>query len=160
MADAGSARLDLRDPATLIATCCGVGFVKWAPGSAASLATLPIAWLLASTAGAVGLASAALALFAIGVWAAGACERRSGVRDSPAIVIDEAAGQCVALLPVPPDPVLYAIGFALFRLFDVAKPWPIGPLDRRLKGGFGVMADDAVAGGFAALVLWHVWIWL
>ena len=83
MADAGSARLDLRDPAALIATCGGVGFVKWAPGSAASLATLPVAWLLASTTGTVGLASAALALFAIGVWAAGACERRSGVRDSP-----------------------------------------------------------------------------
>lgn len=160
MADARSARLGLRDPAALVATCCGVGFVKWAPGSAASLVTLPVAWLLVSTTGMVGLASAALALFAIGVWAAGTCERRGGVRDSPAIVIDEAAGQCIALLLVPPDPALYAIGFVLFRLFDVAKPWPISLIDQHLKGGLGVMADDAVAGGFAAIVLWHVWIWL
>ena len=83
-----------------------------------------------------------------------------GFADSPAIVIDEVAGQWIALLLVPADPVAYGMGFVLFRLFDVAKPWPIGLIDRHVKGGFGVMLDDVVAGGIAALVLWNIWVWL
>ena len=159
-ADAGPARLDLRDPATAIATWFGTGLVRWAPGTAASALALPAAWLLRSYAGALGLAIAALVVIVIGIWAAGACERRSGTRDSPRIVIDEVAGQWVALLLVPADPAAYGVGFVLFRLFDVAKPWPIGLIDRRVKGGLGVMLDDIVAGVFAAVVLWNIWVWL
>ena len=62
-------------------------------------------------------------------------------------MIDEVAGQWIALLFVPADPAAYGIGFVLFRLFDVAKPWPVCLIDRRVKGGVGVMLDDAVAGG-------------
>ena len=159
-ADAGAARLDLRHPATLVATCFGAGLVRWAPGTAASALALPAAWLLQSHAGPIGLAAATLAVLCVGIWAAGACERRSGTRDSPAIVIDEVAGQWVALLLIPPDPAAYGIGFVLFRLFDVLKPWPIRLVDRRVKGGLGVMLDDVVAGVFAAVVLWNVWVWL
>ena len=159
-ADAGPARLDLRDPAALVATWFGTGLVRWAPGTAASALALPAAWLLRSHTGALGLAIATLALVALGIWAAGICERRTGTRDSPAIVIDEVAGQWVTLLLVPADPVAYGIGFVLFRLFDVAKPWPISPIDRHVKGGFGVMLDDLVAGVFAAVVLWNIWVWL
>ena len=159
-ADAGSARLDLRNPATLVATWFGAGLVRWAPGTAASALALPAAWLLRSHTGAPGLAIATLALVALGIWATGACERRTGTRDSPAIVIDEVAGQWVALLLVPADPAAYGIGFVLFRLFDVAKPWPIGLIDRHVKGGFGVMLDDLVAGVFAAVILWNIWIWM
>ena len=159
-ADIAPARLDLRDPATLVATWFGAGLSRWAPGTAASALALPAAWLLRSYTGVVGLAIAALVLFVIGVWAAGACERRTGQRDSPAIVIDEVAGQWIALLLVPADPAAYGIGFVLFRLFDVAKPWPVGPIDRHVKGGVGVMLDDAVAGAIAAVVLWNVWVWL
>ena len=157
---ADAARLDLRDPATLLATWFGTGLVRWAPGTAASALTLPVAWLLRSHTGALGLALATLALIAIGIWAAGACERRSGTRDSPKIVIDEVAGQCTALLLVPAEPAAYGIGFVLFRLLDVVKPWPIGPLDRHVKGGFGVMLDDIVAGIVAAVLLWIIWMWL
>ena len=159
-ADAEPARLDLRHPATLVATCFGAGLLPWAPGTAASALALPAAWLLRSHTGAIGLAAATLAVIVVGVWAAGACERRSGTRDSPAIVIDEVAGQWIALLLVPADPAAYGIGFVLFRLFDVVKPWPIGPIDRTVKGGLGVMLDDVVAGVFAAVVLWNVWVWL
>ena len=159
-AEAESARLDLRHPATLVATCFGAGLVRWAPGTAASALALPAAWLLRSHAGTIGLAAATLIVLAIGIWAAGACERRSGTRDSPAIVIDEVAGQWIALLLIPPDPAAYGIGFVLFRLFDVAKPWPIRLVDRHVKGGMGVMLDDVVAGVFAAVVLWNVWVWL
>ena len=159
-ADAKPARLLLRDPAVLIATCFGAGLVRWAPGTVASALALPLAWLLRSYTGTLGLAVATLVLIAIGIWAAGACERRTGTRDSSAIVIDEVAGQFVALLLVPPTIALYAVGFVLFRLFDVVKPWPISLLDRRVKGGLGVMLDDIVAGALAAVLLWNVWLWL
>ena len=159
-AEACSARLDLRDPATLVATWFGTGLARWAPGTAASALALPAAWLLRSYTGELGLAIAALVLFGIGVWAAATIERRTGVRDSPAIVVDEVAGQWIALLLVPAEPAAYGIGFVLFRLFDVVKPWPIGLIDRHVKGGVGVMLDDVVAGVFAAVVLWTVWVWL
>ena len=158
--DARIAPPGLGDPAALIATWFGVGFVKWAPGTAASLVTLPVAWVLRSYTGMPGLALAALALLVIGMWAAGVYQRRTGTRDSPVIVIDEVVGQCTALLLVPADLALYAIGFVLFRSFDVVKPWPIGPIDRHVRGGLGVMLDDVVAGGVSAIVLWHIWIWL
>ena len=134
--------------------------MRWAPGTVASALALPLAWLLRTYTGTLGLAIATLALIVIGIWAAGAYERRTGVRDSSAIVVDEVAGQWVALLLVPPTVTLYAVGFVLFRLFDVVKPWPISLLDKRVKGGLGVMLDDIVAGALAAVLLWNVWIWL
>ena len=159
-AEAKRARLNLRDPASLIATCFGAGLVPWAPGTVASALALPLAWLIRTYTGTLGLAIATLVLIVIGIWAAGAYERRTGVRDSSAIVIDEVAGQFVALLLVPPTIAVYAVGFVLFRLFDVVKPWPISLLDKRVKGGIGVMLDDIVAGALAAVLLWNVWIWL
>lgn len=86
-------------------------------------------------------------------------EKKTGVHDAPEIVIDETAGQWVALLPVlmmenaPSYSVLWILGFLLFRLFDIWKPWPINKIDEKLLGGFGVMADDLVAGLLAAFCL-------
>ena len=159
-AEVEPARPTLRDPAALIATCFGAGLVRWAPGTVASVLALPFAWLLRTYTGTIGLAIATLVLIVIGIWAASAYERRTGTRDSSAIVIDEVAGQFIALLLVPPTVAVYAVGFVLFRLFDVVKPWPISLLDRRVKGGLGVMLDDIVAGALAAVLLWNVWIWL
>ena len=86
------ARPSLRDPAALIATCFGAGLVRWAPGTVASALALPFAWLLRTYTGTIGLAIATLVLIVIGIWAASAYERRTGTRDSSAIVIDEVAG--------------------------------------------------------------------
>jgi phosphatidylglycerophosphatase A len=69
-------------------------------------------------------------------------------------------GQWLTLILVPPSLINYAIGFALFRLFDVIKPWPISALDRSVKGGLGVMLDDLLAGVLAAIFLWNAWIWM
>ena len=60
---------------------------------------------------------------------------------------------------MPADPVLYAIGFVLFRAADIIKPWPISLADRKIGGGFGVMFDDVLAGVLAALILWNIWMW-
>ncbi len=146
--------------AALIATWFGVGLLPGAPGTFGSLAALPFAWAIATYLGLLGLAIAIAIVFVAGVWAAGRYARARGVADPGSIVVDEVAGQWLALVLVPPDPIAYAIGFALFRAFDVIKPWPISALDRRVKGGFGVMLDDLFAGAIAAILLWNAWIWI
>jgi phosphatidylglycerophosphatase A len=84
----------------------------------------------------------------------------TGIHDPPAIVIDEVVGQWLTLALMPVDPVVYVLGFLLFRVFDVLKPWPANAIDRSVTGGFGVMLDDVVAGIYAGAVLWVVVPWL
>jgi phosphatidylglycerophosphatase A len=137
-------------PAFLIATAIGLGRLPAAPGTWASLAALPCAWLIRSQWGLGGLAAAAVLAFVIGWWAAGRVGRASGIADAGDIVIDEIAGQWLALLATPLTPLAYGFAFLLFRLLDIAKPWPANWIDRRLKTGLGVMLDDAAAAGYAA----------
>lgn len=143
-------------PANLIATCGGVGRLPLAPGTWGSLAALPFAWLIAAEWGPVGLGFAALVALLAGIWAAGEIETRSGLKDPGHIVIDEVAGQWLALAPVAPDPIVYLVGFLAFRLFDIVKPWPARLVERRLPGGAGVMLDDMVAGLYAGIVTYLV----
>jgi len=148
------ARPPLSDPAVLLATCFGIGYLPWAPGTWASLAALPVAWWIAGWAGWPGLAAAAALATALGIWCSGVYAARSGVEDPSPVVIDEVAGQWVVLLVVPADPLLYAIGFAVFRFFDIVKPWPVSWADRSVGGGLGIMLDDIIAGayGLAAML--------
>lgn len=143
-----------RHPAWQIATWFGAGLMPKAPGTWGSLAAVPFAYGIHRVAGPAGLLVAALALFALGVWAAGEFSRRSGTKDPQAIVVDEAAGQWLALVPAGDDILFYAAGFLLFRLFDIWKPWPVSWADRRVEGGWGIMLDDLIAGAYAAAVLW------
>lgn len=145
--------LPFAHPATLVATWFGCGLAPWAPGTWGSLAALPFAWGVALLAGAPGLIVAAALLFMLGCWAAGRVASSSGIADPGAIVVDEVVGQWLALAAVPADPIAYAAGFLLFRAFDILKPWPVGWADRRLKGGFGIMADDVIAGIYAGVIL-------
>jgi phosphatidylglycerophosphatase A len=140
-------------PASVIATWFGAGLLPFMPGTWGSLAALPFAWIIAWLFGARALLLAAAVLFVIGWWAAAQVTRASGVEDAGSIVVDEVAGQWLALVVTPPDLVAYALGFVLFRLFDIAKPWPARWADETLGGGFGVMADDVVAGFYAATAL-------
>jgi len=140
-------------PTTLIATWFGTGFLPVAPGSWGSLAALPFAWGLEWLGGQALLLAAALAAFAVGWWAAGAYAARTGDDDPGAVVIDEVAGQWLALAFVPASAWSYALGLVLFRIADIAKPWPASLAERRLAGGLGVMADDMVAGAYAGLAL-------
>jgi phosphatidylglycerophosphatase A len=136
-----------------IACGFGSGLAPRAQGTFGSLAAL-LPWLLLRHVPLPLYALAVILAFALGVWACNVAGRDLGVDDHRSLVWDEFVGQWIALAPALFAPWWVVLaGFALFRLFDVAKPWPIGWLDRRLKGGLGVMVDDVVAGVFAALVL-------
>ena len=143
-------------PASLLATWFGSGLLPKAPGTWGSLAALPFAVIIAALAGSWGLLAAAALLTVIGVWAAGIYARHSDQEDPQRIVIDEVAGQWLALAPVALDLRLYAVAFLAFRLFDIVKVWPARLIDRRLKGGWGIMLDDTVAGLYAAALVYAV----
>lgn len=144
----------LRDPVLFLATGLCSGCVGVAPGTVGSLVALilwiPVAlfvpdgvqWLLVAVA---ILAGALLCHEAA---------RRLEVHDHPAIVWDEFAGMWLALIIGQPAGILgWALAFALFRLFDVTKPWPLSWFDHNLKGGSGIMADDVLAGALAGGIL-------
>lgn len=150
--------LGLRHPATLIATWFGTGLAPVAPGTWGSLAALPFAWGITVFTGPWGLLAAAIAIFLIGVWAAGRYAAAGEAKDPGQIVVDEVAGQWLALVAVPLDPLAYLAAFGLFRLCDIVKPWPASWADRRLAGGLGVMLDDMIAGGYALLVV-HIMLY-
>ena len=152
--------LSFWNPAIFIATWGGSGLLPKAPGTWGSLAALPFAWLIHGAFGGAGLLLATVLVFAVGTWCSEIYVRRAEVEDPGAIVVDEVAGQWLVLVPVAPDPFLYALGFALFRLFDITKPWPASWADRRVKGGFGVMLDDVLAATYGAAILWAVAYWM
>ena len=138
-------------------TFFGVGLIKPAPGTWGSLAALLAGYIFIVTGLPIwGLIALILVVTVFSVWAINDIEAKSGIHDAGEIVIDEVAGQWIALVPFyyfPNNILAYGLAFALFRLFDIWKPWPIGPLDKRVSGGFGVMVDDIVAGLFSALVM-------
>ena len=144
-----------------IATVGGLGDRLPAPGTTVGSPFAVLAFVgLAAAAPAVltpAAAALAVALAAVAVWACGGEAARRGGGDPGAIVADEIAGQWLALALVaavaarPPTLLETAASFALFRLFDIAKPWPIGRLER-LPGGWGIVADDLAAGLVAAAV--------
>ncbi len=135
-----------------------------APGTWGSAGALPFAAAIAWAAGSAApwaLVIASLAAYACGIWAGERYARSAGLADPGPVVIDEVAGQWLALAAAPLDPVLYLVGFVLFRAADVVKPFPANWLDRHVKGGLGIMSDDMVAGVYAgvALAAFHWWVW-
>ena len=136
-----------------IACGFGSGLAPKAQGTFGSLAAL-LPWLLLRQLPLPWYALVIVLSFALGVWACNVAGRALGVDDHRSLVWDEFVGQWIALVPALLAPWWAVLaGFVLFRLFDVAKPWPISWLDRHLKGGLGVMVDDVLAGMFAAIVL-------
>ena len=140
-------------PAALIATGFGLGLLPLMPGSWGSLAALPCAWAIRSLGGTAALAAAAAFAFAIGCWTSEKVARASGQPDPGFIVIDEVAAQWLVLLAAPLDWRAFAAAFLLFRIFDIAKPWPARLVERRVAGGLGIMLDDIVAAPYALALL-------
>lgn len=145
--------LRLGDPAVFVATAGGAGLLPGAPGTWGSLAVLVPAWLAAAAFGRFWLIAAAAAVFAAGLWASSRYLKHADEEDPGPIVVDEAAGQLLALAAVPADIWWYAAAFALFRALDIVKPWPVSTVERGFGGAFGVMADDIVAGAIAFVLL-------
>jgi phosphatidylglycerophosphatase A len=141
-------------PARLLATWFGVGYAPIAPGTWGSLAALPFAALIAWLAGPWALVPAAAVLFLLGCWASDRVSRDSRASDPQYVVVDEVVGQWLTLAVAPLDPLAYGLGFLLFRIADILKPWPAGWADREIKGGLGIMLDDALAAIYSAGLLW------
>lgn len=152
-------KIPLSDPAILLATWFGSGLLPKAPGTWGSLAALPFAWGLHAAFGWEILALATLVCFWVGIWASNGYVAKVGGEDPGAVVIDEVAGVWLTLLPAAylapysPDILTYGIAFVLFRIADIAKPWPVSWADRSIKGGLGIMVDDILAAVFSAITL-------
>jgi phosphatidylglycerophosphatase A len=144
--------------AVFISTVGYCGYFPFAPGtvgSAAGLVVYLLVWWSGSPLVEIGLI---VALFAAGVWAGTISERYFGGIDPGPIVVDEVVGMLITLAFIPVGWSGALAGFVLFRVFDVFKPWPARSLER-LHGGFGVMADDAMAAVYANLSL-RLLLWL
>ena len=139
--------------ALAIATC-GVGYLPLMPGTFGSLVGVAIFLLLSHTT--VGLVVAIVAITFAGTWAGSRTEALTGRKDPGKIVVDEVAGQLIAMLPLvffkPWSIAAVILSFVLFRFFDIVKPYPANRL-QELEGGVGVMCDDLVAGVYAAVLV-------
>ncbi len=140
----------------LLSTGFGVGCLPKAPGTFGALLALPFAWGLVRTGGPWALLIAATVTFALGLWAIKVYMAAEDRHDPPSVVIDEMVGQWLTLAFAPLDPLAYLLGFLLFRVADIVKPWPVGWLDRRVGGAFGVLIDDVAAGVYAGVALFLV----
>jgi len=143
---------DLRDPRHFLALGFGSGLAPKAPGTLGTLVAVPL-FLLLQNLSLWGYLLMLLATFLLGVWLCGVTARNLGVHDHPGIVWDEFVGYWLTMAAVPAGWQWLLLGFCLFRIFDIAKPWPIRLVDRRIGGGFGIMFDDVLAGVYAWLLL-------
>jgi phosphatidylglycerophosphatase A len=134
------------------ATNAGLGLAPVVPGTFGTLAGIPAFYLLAGMAPPL-FVSVWLGLLLFACWIAGAAGKIYGVVDDGRIVIDELVGYLVTVAFLPFSWSAALLGFVLFRLFDIWKPFPASWFDRRMKNGFGVVLDDVAAGVYAALTL-------
>ena len=138
--------MNRKAPYWYIATWFGSGLSPVASGTAGSLAALPFAWLIHDYAGNFGLFSASILIFFCGCWASAEyLKHHPSTKDPGEIVVDEVAGQWLVLSVLPQSLAYYAMGFFLFRLFDVIKIWPASWADKHMEGALGVMLDDLFA---------------
>ncbi len=136
------------------------GLSPKAPGTCGSLATLPFVYVLALCGGEIAVLSFVVAVFVIGVYVSGAYAKILGIKDPGQIVIDETAGQALTLVAAGTNLSLFVLGFILFRLFDITKPWPISWADEKVKGGLGIMLDDIFAGIISGVIIYGLKNWL
>ena len=131
----------------------GSGLIRPAPGTWGTISGLLVFVLLVNYLSPVLAATIMIVLTIYGTWCAHRSAIKMGVHDYGGIVIDEWVGIWITLAVVEPTALNLVVGFVLFRIFDIAKPWPIGWIDRHVSGGIGIMIDDVVAGIFSAAVL-------
>lgn len=139
-----------------IASGCWVGFLPKAPGTWGSLFALA-PWLLIKDLPLPLYALVLVITFILGFFSAGAAEKILDRPDAGPIVIDEILGMFITLTLAPQHPLAWLLGFLLFRLFDILKPFPVSWFDQRVHGGVGIMMDDVIAGIYALIALQAAW---
>ena len=142
----------LSDPVHFLAFGLGSGLSPKAPGTVGTVAAIPFYLLMQSLSLPVYLLVLVLATL-VGIWLCDKSSKDLGVHDHPGIVWDEFCGFWLTMIAAPAGWLWVLTGFALFRLFDILKPWPIRWLDKHVHGGLGIMVDDLLAGGFAFVCL-------
>lgn len=147
-------RLSLRNPIHFLALGFGAGLLPKMPGTFGSLIALPLVYGLSLFPHAYVLAT--LVACVAGIYVCGKTARDMDVHDHGAIVWDEVAGMLVSFIGVAVTPLSTIAGFALFRFFDIVKPWPIRFIDKRISGGVGIMLDDILAGIMTCACLWVI----
>lgn len=148
----------LKNPLHLLALGFGSGLAPTAPGTAGTLVAIA-PYLLFAQLPLVYYLLLLLAAFGAGVYLCGYTSAALGVHDHPGIVWDEFVGFWITMVAVPPNWQWIALGFVLFRLFDIVKPWPVRIADKKMQGGFGIMFDDVLAGLYA-LACMHLALFL
>lgn len=141
-----------------IATGCWVGMLPKAPGTWGSLAAL-LPWFFIKDLPLPAYLGVLVAVFIAGFFAAGSAEKILDRPDAGPIVIDEILGMFITLTFAPNHPAAWVLGFILFRIFDILKPFPVSWFDQRIHGGIGIMMDDVIAGIYALCclqILWYV----
>jgi phosphatidylglycerophosphatase A len=142
----------MRRLGVFVATCGYIGYAPIAPGTFGSAAGLAVYYLIRSTGSIAVELGAIVVLFAIGVWSGNEAERHFGKVDPGPVVIDEVFGMLITVALLPVNMIGAIVGFLVFRVLDVFKPWPSGRFER-LPGGLGVMADDGMAAVYGNIVM-------
>ena len=140
----------LTNPVHFLAFGFGSGLAPIAPGTFGTLAAIPLFLLMQNLSLPIYLLITAIVSI-VGIWICGKSSDMLGVHDHSGIVWDEFAGYFVTMIAAPTGWLWIIVGFALFRLFDIWKPWPISVLDKQVHGGLGIMVDDILAGVFALI---------
>ena len=143
---------DLKQPVQFLALGFGSGLAPKAPGTFGTLAAIPLFLLLTMLSPVFYLIVVALMSIA-GIYICGKAAEDVGVHDHPAIVWDEFIGFFITMFMIPVSWQSILVGFLLFRLFDILKPWPISFIDEKMSGGLGIMFDDVLAGAFALIIM-------
>lgn len=138
--------------ALFIATCGYLGYVPVAPGTFGSAAGLVVFYAVRSIGSTTVEVAAITILFAIGIWGGTVAEHHFGDVDPAPVVLDEVVGMLITLALLPVTPAGAFVGFLVFRVLDVVKPWPSARFER-LPGGLGVMADDGMAALYGNLIM-------
>ncbi|MBO1518437.1 phosphatidylglycerophosphatase A family protein [Oceanisphaera pacifica] len=146
------APLKLSNPVHLLALGFGSGLSPIMPGTMGTLAAIPLYLLIQGLSAPWYIAILVLG-FIVGMWICDVATKAIGQPDHGAIVWDEIIGFGITMFAAPAGVVWIVVGFVLFRIFDILKPWPIRWFDRRIHGGFGIMLDDVIAGLFALACL-------
>lgn len=140
-----------KDPLVVLATGFGIGWIPFAPGTIASLVVALLVWFFVPESAVLQYAIIFL-LFIVARLTLGIVVRKYGVKDESCIVLDEFLGMAIALFLVPKLWWAYLIAFLIFRIFDIVKPWPISWIEQRIRGAYGIILDDVMAGAGAAII--------